>query len=66
VDQSLTAKRVTVDSNSMLERAHKLKESVVKIQSLLSISDDDLHEFGNISQNLAIRDETSPKPPRLI
>jgi hypothetical protein len=63
VDQSLTAKRVVVDSSSMLERARKLKESVIKIQTLLSVSDDDLHEFGNINQNLAFSLETSPTPP---
>jgi hypothetical protein len=63
VDQSITAKRVIVDSATMLQRASKLKECIMRIQSLLSISDDDLHEFGNISQRLAISAETSPKPP---
>jgi hypothetical protein len=63
VDQGLTAKRVIVDSTSMLQRASRLKESVIRIQSLLSISDDDLHEFGNIGQRLAISSETSPSPP---
>jgi hypothetical protein len=63
VDQGLTAKRVTVDSTSMLQRASRLKDSVVRLQSLLSISDDDLHEFGNIGQRLAIGTETLPSPP---
>src|ERR1700733_3967869 len=43
VDQSLTAKRVIVNSETMLQRASKLKESIMRIQSLLSIADDDLH-----------------------
>lgn len=60
VDQSITAKRVIVDSTTMMQRATKLKESIVRIQSLLSISDDDLNEFGNIGQRLAISAETSP------
>jgi hypothetical protein len=60
VDQSLTAKRVVVNSETMLQRASKLKESIMRIQSLLSIADDDLHEFGKISQMLAIKAETSP------
>jgi hypothetical protein len=63
VDHGLTAKRITVDSTSMLERAGKLKESIIRLQSLLSISDDDLHEFGKIGQIAAMRAGTSPKPP---
>jgi hypothetical protein len=63
VDQGLTAKRVTVDSKSMLQRGANLRESIVRLQSLLSISDDDLREFGNIGQRLAISSVTSPKPP---
>ena len=63
VDHGLTAKRITVDSTSMLQRASKLRESIVKLQTLLSISDDDLHEFGKIGQIAAMRAETSPKPP---
>jgi hypothetical protein len=58
VNQGLTAKRITVDSTSMLQRASRLKGSVVRLQSLLSISDDDLHEFGNISQRLAVSSKT--------
>jgi hypothetical protein len=63
VDHGLTAKRITVDSASMLERAGKLKENIIKLQSLLSISDDDLHEFGKIGQIAAVKAETSPRPP---
>lgn len=63
VDHELTAKRITVNSASMLQRASKLKESIVKLQSLLSISDDDLREFAKIGQLAAIKAETSPRPP---
>jgi hypothetical protein len=63
VDQGLTAKRIKVDSTSMLQRASRLKESIIRLQSLLSISDDDLHEFGNIGQRLAIGSETLSNPP---
>jgi hypothetical protein len=63
VDHGLTAKRITADSASMLERAGKLKENIIKLQSLLSISDDDLHEFGNIGQIAAVKAETSASRP---
>ncbi len=63
VDQGLTAKRITVDSVLMLQRATNLRESIVRLQFLLAISNDDLHEFGKITQRLAISAETSPKPP---
>lgn len=63
VDHGLTAKRITVNSTSMLERASKLKDSVIKLQSLLSISDEDLHEFAKIGQIAVVKAETSPKPP---
>jgi hypothetical protein len=45
---TFTAKKITLDSDAMREKAGRLKDHVVKLQSLLSISDDDLHEFGKI------------------
>jgi hypothetical protein len=63
VAHELTAKRITVDSDSMLERASKLKNSVIKLQSLLPVSDDEMHEFSKIGQIAAIKAETSPKAP---
>ena len=62
VDHGLTAKRVTANSASMLERAGKLKESIIKLQSLLSISDEQLHEFSKIGQIAAMRSETVARP----
>jgi hypothetical protein len=63
VADGLTAKRVTVNSDSMLERASKLKDNTVRLQSLLAISDDDLREFSKIGQIAAIKAETSPRQP---
>lgn len=45
---SFTAKKITLDSVSMREKASRLREHIVKLQSILSVSDDDLHEFGKI------------------
>jgi hypothetical protein len=61
-DQSLIAKTVSLDSDAMSEKGTRLKESIIKLQSLLSVSEEDLHEFGNISLILANRSATSPKP----
>jgi hypothetical protein len=62
-NDAISAKCIEVDSDSMRERANSLKEHIVRLQELLSISDDALHEFGLISQKLAIKSATSPKPP---
>jgi hypothetical protein len=48
IGNTFTAKKITLDSDSMREKASRLKDHVVRLQSLLSISDDDLHEFGKI------------------
>jgi hypothetical protein len=48
VGHKLTAKKITLDSDSMREKASRLREHIVKLQSLLSISDDEMHEFGRI------------------
>jgi hypothetical protein len=45
---TFTAKKITLDSDTMREKASRLRDHVVKLQSLLSVSDDDLHEFGRI------------------
>jgi hypothetical protein len=63
INRELTAQRITVDSTSMLARASKLKDSIIKLQSLLAISDDDLREFSKIGQITASKAETSPSPP---
>lgn len=62
-DNSLSAKCIEVDADSMQKRATNLKENVIRLQDLLSVSNDLLHEFGKISQILAIKSATSPKPP---
>jgi hypothetical protein len=46
--QTFTARKITLDSDAMREKAARLKDHIVRLQSLLSISDDDLHEFGRI------------------
>jgi hypothetical protein len=52
VDQTLTAKRIVVDSTTMLQRVSKLKDGIIKLQSLRSISDDDLHEFSKLQMDV--------------
>jgi hypothetical protein len=64
VDQEFTAKRVSVDTDSMRERASRLRESVIRLQGLLSISDADLSEFANIGLIAASSPATSPSPPK--
>jgi hypothetical protein len=54
-DQALTAKTVSLDSGEMTEKGTRLKESIIKLQSLLAVSNEDLLEFGNISLILANR-----------
>jgi hypothetical protein len=62
-ETTISAKCIEVDSDSMQKRASTLKENIIRLQELLSVSDDLLHEFGMISQRLAIKSATSPKPP---
>jgi hypothetical protein len=54
----LTAKSVIVDKDSMLSRASTLRKSIEKLQSLLSVSNEELQEFGNIGQLLANKSST--------
>jgi hypothetical protein len=63
-DSGISAKCIEVDSDSMQQRATALKENIVRLQELLSVPDDLLHEFGLISQKLVIKSATSPKPPK--
>lgn len=59
-DAAISAKCIEVDADSMQKRASTLRENIIRLQELLSVSDDLMHEFGNISQRLAIKPVTSP------
>jgi hypothetical protein len=48
IGQSFSAKRLTLDADAMTEKVSRLVEHIGKLQSLLSVSDDDLQEFGNV------------------
>ena len=56
--EKLSATSVVVDMNSMQLRASKLRISIMKLQSLLSVSNVDMQEFGNIGQILANKSST--------
>jgi 2-keto-3-deoxy-galactonokinase len=62
-DDSLSAKCIEVDCDSMQKRASTLRQNIIRLQELLSVPDDLLHEFGRISQMLAIKSAMSPRPP---
>jgi hypothetical protein len=55
VGHTLTAKKITLNADSMREKASRLRQHIVQLQSLLSISDGDLHEFGRIGIMAASR-----------
>jgi hypothetical protein len=59
----ISAKCIEVDADSMQKRASILRDNITRLQSLLSVSDELLHGFGNISQRLAIKSATLPQLP---
>lgn len=54
----LSAKSVIVDKDSMLSRTSLLRRRIEMLQSLLSVSNEELQEFGNIGQILANKSST--------
>jgi hypothetical protein len=62
-DQKLTAKSVSFDAKAMLAHAASLREKIVRLQELLSISNSDLEEFAKVGLILTNKSETSHKQP---
>jgi hypothetical protein len=62
-DQKLTAKSVSFDAKAMLAHAASLREKIVSLQELLSISNSDLEEFAKVGLILTNKSETSHKQP---